>query len=186
MTAVPNHISSVDQLFESDAAEAARPWTCVRTRPRWEKKLTTMLAGRGERLFLPTYEKTTVSHRKRRVSQIPLFPGYVFIVGSKFREDLGNNPAVVGLIRPVNERQQQDLHRDLRNVWLYLHGRGRMAEAETLEPGDTLKITTGEFHGTEGSFARHSGGQRLILRIELLGVEAEVNVHQSQVDRISE
>lgn len=54
-------------------------WFAIQTRPRFEKKVNGELQEKGVRTFLPL---STVTHHwsdRRKLVQLPIFPGYVFV-----------------------------------------------------------------------------------------------------------
>jgi transcription antitermination factor NusG len=54
-------------------------WFAVQTRPRYEKKASAELQEKGINTFLPLFAETHQWSDRRRVVQMPLFPGYVFV-----------------------------------------------------------------------------------------------------------
>lgn len=75
-------------LFLPGEEADGRVWTCARTRPRWEKKFAEWLRNRHQAHFLPVFRRVTISHRKRQISELPLFSGFVFVVGDLTKKDL--------------------------------------------------------------------------------------------------
>lgn len=74
-----------ENLFDRDCVQDPA-WTCVRTRPRWEKRFADWLRATRLPHFLPVVPKRTRSHRKERVTELPLFPGYVFVRGAHTKQ----------------------------------------------------------------------------------------------------
>jgi len=54
-------------------------WFAIQTRPRYEKKITAELQEKGVGTFLPMHSATHQWSDRRRLVEIPLFPGYVFV-----------------------------------------------------------------------------------------------------------
>src|SRR5262249_12004389 len=54
-------------------------WYALRTRPRFEKKVTAELNEKGIETFLPLNSAVHQWSDRKRVVHLPLFPGYVFV-----------------------------------------------------------------------------------------------------------
>ncbi len=54
-------------------------WYVVYTRPRWEKKISTLLDNRGIENYLPLNKVVKQWSDRKKIVQEPLFKGYVFI-----------------------------------------------------------------------------------------------------------
>src|SRR5262249_33116911 len=60
----------------------ASRWWVLHTRPRAEKTLARKCLGRGTPFFLPVYQKEWRSRGRLLRSNLPLFPGYLFLRGT--------------------------------------------------------------------------------------------------------
>jgi transcription antitermination factor NusG len=58
---------------------AVSSWFAIQTKPRHEKKVAGDLQGRGVTAFLPLFSALHQWSDRRRLVQMPLFPGYVFV-----------------------------------------------------------------------------------------------------------
>jgi transcription antitermination factor NusG len=63
----------------SEATRDQCSWFAVQTRPRYEKKVTVELREKGVNAFLPLFSATHQWSDRRRLLQMPVFPGYVFV-----------------------------------------------------------------------------------------------------------
>ncbi len=148
----------------------------MRTRPRWEKKFSRWLTANKVAHVLPTYSKETISHRKRRVAELALFPGYVFVVGDHLAKDFSKSGTVVYLLKPRSAHECSQLCAELRNIWLGL-AQGSQP-VPILEPvkGETVEVLSGPLMGTIGRFEKKGRGGRLVLWVDMLGSGAAVEV----------
>ena len=72
-----------DDLFESESIDrASRRWLVIYTKSRQEKALARQLLSFEIPFYLPLVPKDNLIRGRRVRSQIPLFPGYVFLFGS--------------------------------------------------------------------------------------------------------
>ncbi len=159
-------------------------WTCVRTRPRWEKKFADWLAGSRIRHFLPVYQKTTISCRKRRIAQIPLFPGYVFVEGKWTKRDFSSTNSVARVIRPDDGAQAAQLHQELWNVWRGLVSGLYVSPVDCLAQGEFCRIINGTMSGCVGRFERAGRKGFIILQVDILGSGVSVEVDHDNVEVI--
>jgi transcription antitermination factor NusG len=70
-TGTPTHMSCI--------AAVVRSWFAVHTRPRYERKVHSELQEKGLQSFLPLHSETHQWSDRRRVVELPLFPGYIFV-----------------------------------------------------------------------------------------------------------
>lgn len=169
-------------LFSPDIPENSLFWTCVRTRPRWEKKLAQWLMERRRSCFLPVFPHETVSGRKRRVSQLPLFPGFVFAAGNLTKKDLGDTGSVAYVLHPRGLQEAAQLHRELKNIWAGLTSGLYVAPINNLAAGETCRIVRGPLQGVEAKFERVGRNGRLVLQVEMMGGGIAVEVPADEVE----
>jgi transcription antitermination factor NusG len=153
-----------------------RNWTCVQTRPRWEKKFSQWLVSRRLPHFLPLVPSCTKSHRKVHHSEVPLFPGYVFVRGGHAKRAFSLSGCVVRILLPGCEGEAARLDEDLRGVHDLLAKGVHPASAPAWKPGQRVRILSGPLADVVGEFVRFDDKMQLIVRIDLLGIGAAVNL----------
>lgn len=183
-TETPGSIFYPPELFTSTPVEAPAFWTCVRTRPRWEKKFAAFLHGRALPYFLPLYRTETFSGRKRRISWQPLFPGYVFVQGEHTKNTLNAAAMVVRLLQPRGAHQAEQLHRELRAIWCSLAQGVNLVPSILPAVGELCEITAGPLRGMRGIYERPGKQGRLVLTVEMLSMGAAVEVAGGQVEPV--
>jgi len=156
-------------------------WTCVRTRPRWEKKFATWLAGRQVPHYLPLFARQSRSGRKTREHWLPLFPGYVFVEGDWKKQDFLPAGAVVRLLKPQAPQQVRQLHTELWQIWRSLTEGVCLTPLETIAVGELCEIVAGPLGGVQGRYERPGRQGRLVLQVEMLGVGMAIEVPGIQV-----
>ena len=70
------------QVFTSSTLTAALPqaqWYAIQTRPRHEKKVLTEIQEKRIDSYLPILTQVHYWSDRRKLVQVPLFPGYVFV-----------------------------------------------------------------------------------------------------------
>ena len=73
-----------DALWDGEGilADSRLQWWCLHTKPRQEKSLARALRKQGITHYLPQVLNESRTPRGRQIrSKIPLFPGYLFLLG---------------------------------------------------------------------------------------------------------
>lgn len=170
-------------LFSRDGA--GRFWTCARTRPRWEKKFAQWLHDRRREYFLPVFRRETVSGRKRQISLLPLFPGFVFVAGNLSKKDFAASGCVAYVLKATGERGTTQLDRELTDVWRGLESGLYVAPVQNLAAGEACRIVAGPLQGVEARFERPGRNGRLLLQVEMMGGGIAVEVSADEVEVVS-
>lgn len=179
---VAQHYVYPADLFIGDPGDSERWWTCVRTRPRWEKKFAAWLRGQDRPHFLPVFAHETVSGRKRRVSELPLFPGFVFVAGKLGKKEFSATGCVVYVLAPRGEAEAGQLQRELTGIWRGLTQGAYVAPVRNLAAGETCRIIEGPLQGVEARFERLGRQGRLILQVEMMGGGIAVEIPEGGVE----
>lgn len=144
-------------------------WTCARTRPRWEKRFAQWLRVGNFDYFLPVISKRVCSQRKVRTTELPLFPGYVFVRGTLPKQVFSRSSAVVYVLHPRSPQEEQDVNNTLASVWRMLAEGRDVTPVDWLKPGEEVEVIAGPLQGTRGRFVREGAGGKLVVWIDLLG-----------------
>ncbi len=150
------------------------PWTCVVVRPRWEKKFSRWLVSRDMAHFLPLIKRKTASGGKVRHTEVPLFPGYVFVEGTHIKRTFVPSNCVVRLLQPHGETATVRLAKDLREIHRLLISPEQPLLAPRWVAGQRIRILTGPLMGVTGRYVKDDSHGRLVAWIEFLGVGASV------------
>jgi transcription antitermination factor NusG len=157
------------------------PWFALHVRSRCEKIVYESLRSKGLEAFLPQYKHERQWGSRRRVSFLPLFPGYVFC-----QFDPSNRlPVLVvpGVITVVGAGKQP-LPVDFSEIDALRRvvAEGLLPEPTTFHHvGQPVVICSGPLRGVRGIIVRHKNKERLILTVSLLQRSAAVDVQASWV-----
>jgi transcriptional antiterminator RfaH len=168
-------------LWQEDRSRAGPDrWWCLHTKPRREKALARSLRKRSIAYFLPqvTSESRTPGGRAIR-SQLPLFPGYIFVHGDRYQlvdSTQGNHVANV-----LNVDDQASLERDLSHLHRLLASGLPVSPESTYPVGSMVEIQTGPLTGFVGTVERRDGGTRFTAIVRFLGKGASVRLDDWQV-----
>ena len=165
-----------DGLFE----EGPGLWFVLHTRSRQEKSLAEDLAGRGIRHFLPLVTKLRRwGNRKASVDE-PLFPGYVFLRGSRDEAFAADRTRRVAHIIPVAD--QQRLVWELRNLAQAIEQKTPLDPYPYLKRGIRVEVTSGPLRGLQGLIEARIGFDKLILAVDMLGQGVTVELLGASVE----
>lgn len=162
-----------DRLFSNFIKGETRFWTCVRTRPRWEKRFARWLKARRDSHFLPVIPVETYSGRKSRITLQPLFPGYVFLPQNYSKEMLLESGCVTYVLKPRSSVERDKLDSHIINVWRILVDGTHPAMETNYEVGEKVKVLSGALTGIVGEIV-HRNSRRLSIWVDMLGVGVSV------------
>jgi transcriptional antiterminator RfaH len=160
-------------------------WAALRTAARWEKQIARTLEVAAVPVFLPLISRWTATHGRRRESQVPLFPGYLFVseyeyLGNK-RVLAGTRSKVAQVLRPADPAQ---LRSELLEIATVLSERRLVQERLVAGVGEVVRIVGGPLQGYIGQVLRLKPQRwALILQISFLGLRLEVEVDERWVEK---
>jgi transcriptional antiterminator RfaH len=113
---------------------------------------------------------------------MPLFPSYVFLLGSLDEVYQADRTRRVARIIPVPDQQQLD--RELRNLHLALSKNAVLDRYPLLKPGVRVEVRNGPFRGLQGVIEDRSRADRLYLKVQMLGTAARMQIDAALLDPI--
>jgi hypothetical protein len=162
-------------LFEAAPSGSTAFWTCVRARPRWEKKLCRTLRSQAIPHYMPVAQRTSYSGRKLRTASIPLFPGFVFVPGDHPKGAF-RDAGILGVLKPTCAMRVDELDGQIRAVHRMLALGTPVGLTTRYETGDRVTIGSGPLSGLSGTVTSTWSARRLVLWIDMLGVGACVQL----------
>lgn len=176
-------------LWETPRAPGCDPadvvWRCLHVKPRQEKAVGRELFKLRLSYYLPQVvkEDRTPQGRKFR-SVVPLFPGYVFLLGdhaARLAALRGNR-----IVSVLEVGDQGSLEHDLRQVHKMLASGVPVAPEPAVPVGARVRIRTGPLIGVEGTVIRRGRRDQLVAVVRFLGRGAVVDLEDWQVERIDD
>jgi transcriptional antiterminator RfaH len=159
---------------------AAARWRVLHTRSRQEKALAETLDTRGARYFLPLIKAPRYYGRRKLVSELPLFPGYVFLHGTLDEAYTADRTKRIAHIIEVHDQAKLEL--EIESIRLAL------AHEETFDPfpfltrGIRVVVTAGPLRGVRGKIEDRTRRNRLILQIDVLGQATSLEIDGSLLE----
>lgn len=169
-----------DDLFTDVPPDEGRPWICVHTKARCEKRLCAWLQSCQVPHYLPTVHRRQACGRTRYEVDLPLFSGYVFVLGDQDKGAFKDAGCVTEILRP-RPRCGARLERDLWTIWRGLMTGSHLELARKLRPGDIVELKAPPFAGMQGRFESWGRHGRLHVWIDLMGCGVVIELSETDV-----
>jgi transcription antitermination factor NusG len=172
----------VNLLDDFTLEPTERRWWAVYTRSRMEKALARQLLALEIPFYLPLVPRTSLIGGRRVRSLNPLFTGYLFLYGT---DDERIQMLATNRVAHLWEAPYVDeLTRDLLSVRALIESGVPLTPEGMLEPGDRVRIKTGQLMGLEGTIVSRRGEDRLLIAVNFLQQGVSIQISDFQVERI--
>ncbi len=165
-------------------------WFALLTRSNFEQTVYHSILKKKIDAFLPTSRKKSSRKDRKLMIEVPLFRGYLFVRSTFEPFDLVNILKTMGAVRLLGNTQGPLAIPDFQIESLKIMTSARMdlitGSTIQLKKGDPVMILEGPMAGLKGEFFEHKGKGRVILKIDLLGQYAGVEIDGDQVEKIPE
>ncbi len=162
-------------------------WYALHTRSRFESVVNDGLVKKKVEVYLPRITVPSKRRDRRKMIQIPLFPGYIFV-----RTDL--NPyqqleivKTVGVVRFIGNREGPLPVGDeaIASLKIMVASDQEIITGHKLRQGDLVRVIAGPMAGVIGTFVRYRGQGRVVVNIEALGQYAAVEIDMDAVEPLA-
>jgi transcriptional antiterminator RfaH len=161
-------------LLTGPAGDRPGLWWVLHTRPRAEKALVRKFLARDCAFYLPLYHKQWRKRGRLFATDVPLFPGYVFLHGDEQARlyALETNT----LVRCLAVADQAQLHADLARVQHLIAAGSALTPEDRLQPGTAVEIVHGPLMGLRGKVLRRGKKMKFFVEVHFLqqGVSVEI------------
>lgn len=166
----------------SQAAPSPVSWFAACTAPRHEKRVLQSLTERHIEAFLPLYQSVRTWKDRKKVVDLPLFSGYIFVhIAAEDRLRVLQLPSVARFVcfdgrpAPLPDGQIEALRSGSQ------HG-ARFTPHPLLKAGARVRVRRGCFSGAEGILVRRRHVLRFVLSLDLLNRAISVEVDAADVE----
>lgn len=164
-------------------------WYLVFSKPRQERVALANLQRQGYQSYLPFIRNRRKRYGRYRHVIEPMFPRYLFICLSDQTDNWGPIRSTMGVVNLVRfgdraGRVPDDLVITLmarEDEWGYFE-----PPSPRIRAGDSVRICEGPMSGYEGIFHCHSGKQRVILLLQIVGQLAKVQIDSDHIELVSQ
>lgn len=171
----------------SDASSrSAEQWYALLTRSRHEKAVNDRLRERGFETYLPLVRETRQWSDRKKLVDLPLFAGYVFVKSLSAVEERVRVLSTDGVVQFIGVRgegtpipeQQIDAVRTLltRDLQYSLH--------PFLKIGQRVRIRGGALDGMEGILVSRDGSKALVVSIDAIERSLLVRIEGYHVESL--
>jgi transcriptional antiterminator RfaH len=149
-----------------------RMWWVLHTKPRQEKSLARQLHSAEAAFYLPLIERRGRVRGRPVTSHVPLFGGYVFLLGN--RDERLTALGTRRVVQTLEVKDQQGLWHDLCQLHRLIASGAPVTPEERLAPGMTVEITSGPLAGLNGKILRTASGRRFVVSVDFIQQGASV------------
>jgi len=170
-----------EQAPAVSAFQASRgDWFLLHTKSRQEKALGEFLIQSAIPFFLPLVRHVRHYGHRKEVVDAPLFPGYVFLRGS--RDEAFEADRTKRVVRIITVADQLQLTNELRAIALSLAGNVPLDPFPFLRQGQRVRVRSGPMAGACGMIDRRSKNNRIILQVTALGSAVALEIDAALLD----
>jgi transcriptional antiterminator RfaH len=161
-----------------------RQWWVLHTKPRQEKSLARQLLQAQVPFYLPLIERRSLIRGRVLHAHIPLFPGYLFLLGQ--RDERVTALATNRVVHTLEVPDQRTLWVDLTQVYRLIDTGAPITPEERLEPGAFVEISRGPLAGLKGRIIRAASGRRFVVQVNFIQRGASVLIDDFNLIAIDE
>ncbi len=167
----PN-VYPADLLADEAAPHGERCWWVLHTKPRQEKSLARQMLTADVPFYLPLVPRRSLVRGKVLEAHVPLFPGYLFLLGD--RDERVTALATQRVVRSLAVADQAQLRHDLWQVHRLIAAGAPVTPEQRLAPGAAVEIRSGPLAGLRGRVVRGASGRRFVVRVDFIQQGASV------------
>lgn len=157
-------------------------WHVLQTLPRQEKVLARDLGAMRIEYYLPLRKQLRTYGRRKLASELPLFPGYLFLRGTLDEAYTADRTGrVARLIRVADQRQ---IEWELTNLRQATHADCPLDPYPFLQRGNLVRVTGGPMKGLEGLVEDKPQPDRLVLEVDMLGRAVSLEIDAALLEPI--
>lgn len=160
-----------------------KQWYVVYVKSRAEKRVLQSLTGKGVEAWLPVQKKLRQWSDRKKLVEMPLFPGYIFVRISRNEYDpvLKTENVVCyitfeGKAIPVRDQDIDSLKQILQQELIRIE-----LTREDLVPGEQVEVLSGPLIGLRGELIELKGRHRVGIRIQQISYTVMVEVPVSEL-----
>ena len=163
-------------------------WFALLTRSNFEQTVHTRIVKKGIDVFLPTIRKKSRRKDRHLMLERPLFPGYLFVRSTRHSADQVNILKTMGAVRLLGNKSGPVAVPEFQIESLKILTSANMdlitGSNIKLKKGDPVQVLSGPMAGVKGEFIHHKGQGRVIIKIDILGQYAGVEVEQDNIEKV--
>lgn len=164
--------------------EQALRWYAVHTRSNFEKRVASELCAKRLECFLPAVEELHQWKDRRKLVELPLFPGYVFVHMANSDETRLKVLKTNGTVRVLGYGTEIEAvpDQDIGAIRRLLASKAPLLAQPFLREGARVRIVRGPLRDVEGLLLKVKNQARLVVSINLLSrsVSTEIDIRDAE------
>jgi transcription antitermination factor NusG len=164
----------------------SRNWYALHTRSRFENVVLDGLTRKEVEAFLPKITVRSKRVDRKKMIQVPLFPGYLFVKTSLDPYKHLEVVKTVGVVTIVGNLQGPIAIpiEAIESLKIMVLSSQEILSGLKYKHGDRVRVVGGPFAGVWGEFVRYRGKGKVVVNIEALGQYAAVDVGEEDIEVI--
>lgn len=163
-------------------------WFALLTRSNFEQTVHNTIVKKNIEAFLPRIKQKSIRKDRNLMIEKPLFPGYIFVKSSFEPANQLQILKTMGAVRLLGNKSgplaippsQIESLKIMTSTSMDLITGANVR----LKKGDPVMIINGPMAGAKGEFTHYKGKGRVVIKIDVLGQYAGVEVDQSNVEKL--
>ena len=162
------------------------PWFAVYTRCHHEARVTKQLEAKNFSVLFPKYKTWSRRKDRKKIIELPLFPGYVFVQTEPSYDRFLDILRTFGVAYIVGKygRPEPINHEEMRSLLILLSAPQKVTPHPFIKNGDRVIVVEGLFKGAIGYVLNINRKKcKLVVSIELLGRSVAVGISTDMVEK---
>lgn len=162
-------------------------WFAIVSRSRHEKMAAAALTNAGIATFLPIVSEAHHWSDRRKLVDVPLFPGYIFVQIPNLAESRLQVLKTTGVVRFVGNQQGPVPvpEEEIAAVQKVLVEKLECSPYPFLQVGQRVRIRGGALDGIEGILVARDAACKLVISIQLIQRSLAVSVYNFDVEPVT-
>jgi transcription termination/antitermination protein NusG len=159
-------------------------WYAVRTRSNFEAKVRCILSEKRIEAYLPVFREIHRWKDRRKLIELPLFPGYVFARFADSREGRLSVLSSNGVVRILGAGEQIERipENEIEGVRRLVENLATYQSHPLLHEGAWVRVKHGPLRDIEGVLVRIKSRTRLVVSISLLSQSVSTEIDAGDVE----
>ncbi len=165
-----------------------KAWYALHTRSRFENVVSEGLTRKSFEVFLPKIKVRSKRKDRKKMIEVPLFPGYLFVKTNLDPREHLEIIRTIGTVRLIGagDRPVSVPSDSMESLMIMVSGDQEIFTGTLFEQGARIMVTGGPFAGVIGTFIRYKGHGRVLIYIGALGQYAAVEVDEENINALPE
>jgi len=174
---------SADPYVVESATTLVGQWFVLHTRSRQEKALARSLDAMSCEYFLPLVSSVRFHGKRKAVVDLPLFPNYLFLFGS--REDAFEADRTGRVAQIIDVADQQQFENEIEGIRRAVTSGMSLDPYPYLRRGVAVEVRSGPLRGVRGLVESRLRMDRLVLQVDVLGQACSLEIDGALLDPIN-